>query len=180
VGGDRVLVFDLDLELAERVPARTRRRPRRRARRRPGPADRLLGSRHSRRPDRRVRRRHGCLSRDVSILGETVAVDFLAQGDGLHTAVEPTMTSVPADASWSVLEPTRLALLDSAFLAAAQSWPQLTASLLRRHERRCNWLTHVLAISHLPRVETRILLLFWLFGGRWGHKTGSGVPSRSR
>ena len=118
---------------------------------------------------------HGCLSREVSVLGETMAVDFLAHGDVLHPSSEPPMTSVPAGASWSVLEPTRLALLDAAFLTSVQAWPQVTAALLRRQERRCNWLAHVLAISHLPRVETRILVLFWLFADRWGRRTGRGV-----
>lgn len=117
----------------------------------------------------------GCVSREVSVLGEITAVDFLAHGDVLHPAVEPVMTSVPAAASWSVLEPTRLALLDAAFLTAVQPWPQVTAALLARQERRCNWLAHVLATSHLPRVELRILVLFWLFADRWGHKTPRGV-----
>lgn len=118
---------------------------------------------------------HGCLTREMSVLGRATAVDFLAQGDVLHTAGEPVMTSVPAQATWSVLEPTRLALLDDRFLAAVQPWPQLTASLLARQERRCNWLAHILATSHLPPVEMRIQVLFWLFADRWGHKTSSGV-----
>jgi CRP/FNR family cyclic AMP-dependent transcriptional regulator len=117
----------------------------------------------------------GCLSREVALLGETMAVDFLAHGDVLQPSVEPVMTSLPNGQSWSVLEPTRLALLDAPFLASVQPWPQLTASLLRRNERRNSWLAHVLAISHLPRVETRILALFWLFADRWGRRNASGV-----
>jgi CRP/FNR family cyclic AMP-dependent transcriptional regulator len=117
----------------------------------------------------------GCLSREVSLLGEAMAVDFLAQGDVLQLSVEPVMTSLSNAESWSVLAPTRLALLDAAFLTSVQPWPQLTASLLGRHERRCSWLAHVLAISHLPRVETRILALFWLFADRWGRRKPSGV-----
>ncbi len=117
----------------------------------------------------------GCLSREVSLLGEAMAVDFLAHGDVLQPSVEPVMTSLSNGQSWSVLQPTRLALLDAAFLASVQPWPQLAASLLRRHERRCSWLAHVLAISHLPRVETRILALFWLFADRWGRRSASGV-----
>lgn len=118
---------------------------------------------------------HGCLSRDVAVLGEATAVDFLAQGDLFHTSLEPVMTSVPAESTWSVLEPTRVALLDEEFLTAVQPWPQLTAALLRRQERRAGWLAHILAIGHLPRVEARILVLLWLFADRWGHKTGTVV-----
>jgi CRP/FNR family cyclic AMP-dependent transcriptional regulator len=117
----------------------------------------------------------GCLSREVSLFGEAMAVDFLGHGDVLLPSAEPVMTSLPNGQSWSVLEPTRLALLDTPFLASVQPWPQLAASLSARHERRCNWLAHVLAISHLPRVETRILALFWLFADRWGRRNASGV-----
>lgn len=106
--------------------------------------------------------------------------DFLAHGDVLHPSTEPAMTSVPVSDA-CVLEPTRLALLDAAFLASVQPWPQVTASLLRRQERRSNWLAHVLAINHLPRVETRILMLFWLFADRWdtAHEAASASRSRS-
>lgn len=117
----------------------------------------------------------GCLTREISVLGQTMTLDFLAHGDVLHTSVEPVMTSVPSQSAWSVLEPTRLALLDAALLTAIQPWPQVTAALLRRQERRCGWLADVLAISHLPRVESKILVLFWLFADRWGHRTGQGV-----
>ena len=118
---------------------------------------------------------NGCLSRGISVLDQPMAVDFLAHGDVLQPTTEPVMTSVPADASWSVLEPTRLARLDAGFLTSVQPWPQVVVSLLRRQERRSNWLAHVLAINHLPRVETRVLVLFWLFADRWGHRTGDGV-----
>lgn len=176
MSADRVPVFDIDPELAELVPSVERDAARSAALvavrelsigrwepdGEPMPAGGFLVL-------------HGCLSREVSVLGDMMAVDFLAHGDVLHPSIEPVMTSVPAGASWSVLEPTRLAVLDAAFLISVQSWPQVSASLLRRQERRCNWLAHVLAISHLPRIEMRILVLFWLFADRWGHRTGSGV-----
>lgn len=74
-----------------------------------------------------------------------------------------------------VLEPTWLALLDEKLPADIQPWPQATASLPRRQECPCAWLAHVLAVGHLPHVELRILLLFWMFTDRWGHKTTTGV-----
>lgn len=118
---------------------------------------------------------HGCLSHEVAVLGKTTAIDFLAHGDVFHTAVAPVMTSVAAESSWHVLEPTRVALLDERFLTAVQPWPHLTAALLLRQERRSAWLAHILAISHLPRVPSRVLVLLWLFADRWGHRTGSFV-----
>ena len=173
---DRVPVFDMDPELAELVPSGELGAARSAAL----VAVRELATGRWEPEGERVPAGgflvlQGCLSREMSVLGETTAVDFLAHGDVLHPAAEPAMISVPAGASWSVLEPTRLALLDAAFLISVQSWPHVTASLLRRQERRCNWLAHMLAISHLPRVETRILVLFWLFADRWGHRTAGGV-----
>jgi CRP/FNR family cyclic AMP-dependent transcriptional regulator len=117
----------------------------------------------------------GCVSREVSVLGVPAAVDFLAHGDLLHVADERPLFSVPSSASWRVLEPTRVAVLDAAFVHAVGAWPQVVTNLLRRQERHADWLAHVLAISHLPRVELRVQVLFWLFADRWGRRRGNGV-----
>jgi CRP/FNR family cyclic AMP-dependent transcriptional regulator len=117
----------------------------------------------------------GCISREVSVLGQTAAVDFLAHGDLLHLADQKPLVSVAANSSWVVLEPTRLAVLDREFLEAVEPWPQILSGLLRRQERRADWLAHVLAISHLPRVELRVHVLFWLFADRWGRRRGDEV-----
>jgi CRP/FNR family cyclic AMP-dependent transcriptional regulator len=117
----------------------------------------------------------GCVSREVSVLGVTAAVDFLAHGDLLHVSDQRALFSVPSGSSWFVLEPTRLAVLDDTFMQALRAWPQVVANLLRRQERRAEWLAHVLAISHLPRVELRVHVLFWLFADRWGRRRGNGV-----
>jgi CRP/FNR family cyclic AMP-dependent transcriptional regulator len=67
------------------------------------------------------------------------------------------------------------ALLDAAFVQPLSAWPQVVANLLRRQERRADWLAHVLAISHLPGVELRVHVLFWLFADRWGRRRGNAV-----
>jgi CRP/FNR family cyclic AMP-dependent transcriptional regulator len=74
-----------------------------------------------------------------------------------------------------VLEPTRLAVLDAAFVQALSPWPRLVPNLLRRQERHADRLAHVLVISHLPRVELRVHVLFWLFADRRGRRRGNGV-----
>ncbi len=66
-------------------------------------------------------------------------------------------------------------MLDRDFLLGVQRWPEVTAALLRRQERRAEWLSSVLAISHLPRVELRVLVLSWQFGDRWGKVRGGEV-----
>ncbi len=74
----------------------------------------------------------GCVSREVSVLGVPAAVDFLAHGDLLHVADERPLFSVPSSASWPVLEPTRVAVLDAAFVQALGAWPRVMSNLLRR------------------------------------------------
>jgi CRP/FNR family cyclic AMP-dependent transcriptional regulator len=117
----------------------------------------------------------GCITREVSILGETAGIEFLADGDLLRPSGEAGAASVDSRVVWRVLEPTRLAILDRDFLLAVRPWPELTAGLLERQERRADWLANVLAISHLPRVDLRVLVLFWLFADRWGKVRGNGV-----
>ncbi|MDP9396409.1 MAG: Crp/Fnr family transcriptional regulator [Actinomycetota bacterium] len=117
----------------------------------------------------------GCLTREVVTLGETAAIEFLAEGDLLRPSGEAGWASVASRVIWQVLEPTRLARLDRDFLLTAQPWPEVTAQLLKRQERRAEWLANVLAISHLPRVDLRILVLFWQFADRWGKVRGGEV-----
>ena len=117
----------------------------------------------------------GCIAREMSILDETAAIDFLAQGDLVRPSKDAGSASVASRATWEVLEPTRLAVLDRDFLLAVQPWPEVIAQLLKRQERRAEWLANVLAVSHLPRVELKILVLFWQFADRWGSVRSGGV-----
>ncbi len=117
----------------------------------------------------------GCIAREVSILGETAAIEFLAEGDLLRPSGEVGAASVDSRVVWRALEPTRLAVLDRDFLLTMKPWPELTAGLIERQERRAEWLANVLAISHLPRVDLRVLVLFWLFADRWGKVRGDAV-----
>jgi CRP/FNR family cyclic AMP-dependent transcriptional regulator len=113
--------------------------------------------------------------REVSILVETAAIEFLAEGDLLRPSGEVGAASVGSGVVWRTLEPTRLAVLDREFLLALRPWPELTAGPLRRQERRAEWLANVLAISHLSPVDLRVLVLFWLFADRWGKVRGDEV-----
>lgn len=117
----------------------------------------------------------GCLTREVAILAESAAIEFVAVGDVLRPWLEEGSGSVDSSVVWQVLEPTRLAMLDLEFLRAARPWPEVTAELLSRQERRAEGLTSVLAISHLPRVDLRVLVLFWHFADRWGKVRGGEV-----
>ncbi len=117
----------------------------------------------------------GCITREVSILEETAGIEFLAEGDLLRPSGEAGSASVDSRVVWKALEPTRLAVLDRDFLLAVRPWPEVTGELIKRQERRAEWLANVLAISHLPRVDLRVLVLFWLFADRWGKVRGDEV-----
>jgi CRP/FNR family cyclic AMP-dependent transcriptional regulator len=117
----------------------------------------------------------GCLAREVTVLGQTAAIDFLAQGDLVRPSSDAGLASVVSEVTWQVLEPARLAVLDRRFLLAAQPWPEVMARLLERQERRAQWLANVLATSHLPSVDLRIRVLFWQFADRWGVVRGEEV-----
>jgi CRP/FNR family cyclic AMP-dependent transcriptional regulator len=176
VAEDFVSVLEVDPELAEAVPSAELARARRELR----VPVRSVGTGwwepgRGSQPPGGFLVLEGCIAREVAVLGETTAVDFLAGGDLVRPGQEPALVSVPAESAWVVLEAARLAVLDADFLAAVRPWPQVVAALLARQERRAEWLAHVLAISHLPRVETRVLTLFWLFADRWGRRRGAEV-----
>jgi len=40
---------------------------------------------------------------------------------------------------------------------------------------RSRWLSFHLAVCHLKRIETRLLVVFWHFADRWGHVRPDGV-----
>lgn len=78
--------------------------------------------------------------------------------------------------SWTVMEPTRLAILDQAFARNAAPWmAAITPVLLERTVRRARWLTLRLAILETKRIEDRLLLLLWHLADRWGRVQPDGV-----
>lgn len=118
---------------------------------------------------------NGCLTREVAVLGQTEAIDLLAQGDLVRPSQADGLASVASTVRWQVLEPSCLAVLDRDFLLAAQRWPEVMVQLLERQERRAQWLANVLATSHLPSIDLRIRVLFWQFADRWGSVRGGEV-----
>jgi hypothetical protein len=118
----------------------------------------------------------GVLMRDVEVGGRTCA-ELLGPGDLLrpwdfYDGTGDTLQWVNA---WSVLETARIAVLDERFARVACRWPQLIAGLVSRTLRRSRWMTIMLAISNLTRVDERIEALMWHLADRWGHVTPDGV-----
>ena len=117
----------------------------------------------------------GILSRTVTLAGRT-AIELLGDEDLLRPWDDQTdATSVSADVTWTVLRATRLALLDESFAARIAPWPSISAALLARTVWRSRWLARHLAILDHPRLDVRLVLLFWELADRWGRVAPDGV-----
>ena len=123
----------------------------------------------------------GTLSRDVELGGRRCS-ELLGPGDLLRPWEfdEGEESSVPSESAWSVLEPTRVAVLDRRFAIVACRWPELVARLIGRTLRRSRWLAILLTISSMPRVDARVQALLWHLADRWGHVTLDGVVVPAR
>jgi|tagenome__1003787_1003787.scaffolds.fasta_scaffold20615372_2 CRP/FNR family cyclic AMP-dependent transcriptional regulator len=117
----------------------------------------------------------GLLTRDV-VLGETVATELVGRGDVLRPADHDGQDApVPFDVVWRVLEPTRIAVLDRGFARVIGHWPEAMEVLMAGAVRRAQALAIVLAVSHLRRVDVRLLVMMWYLADRWGKVTPDGV-----
>ncbi|HEY7620254.1 MAG TPA: Crp/Fnr family transcriptional regulator [Solirubrobacteraceae bacterium] len=117
----------------------------------------------------------GLLTRNVTLLGRTT-MELIGAGDILRpwddAAEHP---SVPRSVGWTVHVPTRVALLDEHLAQRVAAWPGIVSSLMKRSVQRAQWLEHHLAILENPRVDVRLLLLFWQLADRWGTVGVDGV-----
>jgi hypothetical protein len=117
----------------------------------------------------------GLLLRRVTV-GSRAACEMCARGDLVRpwdTDGDYDPLSVAVD--WQVLTPTRLAVLDSGFSQRIAPWPVIHSRLIGRATARARYLTLIQAVTHLPRVHTRLLLLFWVLAERNGTVGPRGV-----
>lgn len=89
--------------------------------------------------------------------------------DGVQT------DSIPIRWDWSVLAPALLVLLDGRLHATAHRWPLLMSAILERAAQQTRNAFLQQAISQLPRVEERLLALFWSIADRQGIVRPDGV-----
>ena len=117
----------------------------------------------------------GLLTRDV-VLGETLATELVGRGDILRPVDHDGQDApVPFDVVWRVLEPTEIAVLDRRFAKVIGHWPEAMEVLMRGAVGRAQSLAVVLAVSHLRRVDVRLLVIMWYLADRWGKVTPDGV-----
>ncbi len=117
----------------------------------------------------------GLLSREVDVLDRS-CVELIGPGDVLRPwSWDEEGAHVHAEVGWSVLEPTRLAVLDHGLVRRMNPWPALGVELFARGTRRAHHLAVVLAIAHHPRVDDRLLLTLWHLAERWGRVRPDGI-----
>jgi CRP-like cAMP-binding protein len=68
-----------------------------------------------------------------------------------------------------------MAVLDGRFVTAATRWPTVIEEITERAVRRSHALGLQLALGQVPRIEGRLLLLFWRLSERWGRVTPEGI-----
>lgn len=117
----------------------------------------------------------GILVRRVG-MGERFGAELLSDGDLLQPAEhDGEAATLPFEATWRVLAPLRLAVLDLAWMNRMSPYPEVFAELLRRLTRRSRRLASLLAISQHHRLDVRLHLGFWELADRYGRVTPDGV-----
>lgn len=110
----------------------------------------------------------GLLVRRVTLAGRR-SVELLGGGDLLRPWQDDgSLASLPAETSWRALEPSRVAVLDAEFLGLIRHFPSVLTVLLTRAVARSHVLLARLAIAQMPRLDRRLLSLFWHLADRWG------------
>jgi CRP/FNR family transcriptional regulator, cyclic AMP receptor protein len=105
-----------------------------------------------------------------------VGAELLGPGDILrpqeHDGEEATL---PFEATWRVLTPVRLALLDRRWTARMSRFPDIGVELTARALRRARRLANMFTIALHPKLDERLHLLLWELADRYGRVHADGV-----
>jgi CRP-like cAMP-binding protein len=117
----------------------------------------------------------GLLVRRVG-LNERMAAELLGPGDLLrpfeHDGEEAVL---PFAATWRVLDPLRLAVLDRRWSARVAPFPEVGIALTGRALVRSRRLANMFVIASYPHLEDRLGLLLWELADRYGSVRRDGV-----
>lgn len=120
----------------------------------------------------------GILVRELR-LGPNPTVELLGPGDVLRPWVlEYDEPLLDFESTWTVLVPSRVALLDRDVTNRLGRWPPITTMIADRLVSRCRRLAALQAIAQIVGVERRVLALLWHLAERWGRVTPAGVVVR--
>lgn len=115
----------------------------------------------------------GLSVREVLLAGR-VCTQMFGPGD-LLGADDLTGASLPLEIRYEAPEGVSVALLDDRFLIATRRWPRLSGRLMDLTSAQLERTSVHQAISQLPRVEDRLLALFWHLADRWAQVSADGV-----
>jgi CRP/FNR family transcriptional regulator, cyclic AMP receptor protein len=107
-------------------------------------------------------------------VGEQAGMRILGPGDVVSLGTVPA-SMLLVDSGCRAVSTTRLAMLGKDVLVGAHRWPRLVAGLHARTAEQIERVAVQLAICQLPRVEDRLLALFWLLAEQWGRVTPGGT-----
>jgi CRP/FNR family transcriptional regulator, cyclic AMP receptor protein len=117
----------------------------------------------------------GTLVRRVGMAGRFGA-ELLSAGDLLQPAEhDGEDVTLPFEATWRVLAPLRLAVLDLAWMARMSPFPEVFAEITRRVMQRSRRIATLQAIAQHHRLEDRLRLVFWELADRYGKVSVAGV-----
>src|SRR5918998_2424934 len=117
----------------------------------------------------------GVISREV-VVADNVSTELLGPGDLLRPWQDGADTALlRSEVRWTVLGPTRIAVLDRRFAMQVSRYPEISSVLFDRLTERSQRLATNQAISQLTRVDRRLLAVFWHLAERWGRVGSDGV-----
>lgn len=117
----------------------------------------------------------GFILRTVTI-GERTTAQLFGPGDIMQSwPTEDLPSPVAVGVTWTVVSPALLARLDDRLIAIAGRWPSVLRQLAWRASSVAGRVSLQVAIARVPRLEERLLLLFWGLAERWGAMTPGGM-----
>lgn len=117
----------------------------------------------------------GLIVRRVAVEGR-VGAEVLGPGDVLRPwESDDAATTLDIEATWRVLAPTRMAVLDRVWTTRMASFPEIGSELVRRTLERFERMLAAIAIGGQRRLEVRLWLLLWQLAERYGRVRPDGV-----
>jgi hypothetical protein len=110
------------------------------------------------------------------LIGERTTAQLFGPGDIMQSwPAEDLPSPVAVEVTWTAVAPAVLARLDDRLISIAGRWPSVLRRLAWRASSVAGRVSLQVAIARVPRLEERLLLLFWGLAERWGAMTPNGM-----